>query len=107
MSRPDRSIYDLLITRLIAEGFEIRTPPDRNDGFAGIFWQDREIGHFHDFTEVDIRLGKPCIAALELRRESPSRVHPKRAATSPWIELKIDNPARLDQIVQLIRSAID
>lgn len=75
--------------------------PDREDGFSGLVFQGREIGHFHDFNELDLRLGKALIRREGLAHPSGSRVHPGRRAGSSYIELRFHREQDLDGIVRL------
>lgn len=81
--------------------------PDRDDGFSGLVFQDREIGHFHDFNELDLRLGKALIKREGLTHPSGSRVHPGRRAGSPYIELRFDREQDLDRIVRLVALLVE
>jgi hypothetical protein len=79
--------------------------PGRDDGFANLLFEGNEFAHFHDWHEIDIRLGKELIAREHLVRQ-PSRVHPKRAKGSPWYEMKLNSASDVDEVVRLVKLAI-
>ena len=76
--------------------------PERDDGFSTVHYADKEIAHFHSYSEIDIRLGKQLIAEQKLQRPRDSIVHPKRSKNSPYIELPVSSDEDLDRIVQLV-----
>jgi len=95
-----------LVAKLRKLGVEEVRPPGRDDGFAGLLYHGKDIGHFHDDGEVDIKLGKQLIKREGLRHNPASRVHPKRAASSPWMELRLADADDVDAIVRLIKLAL-
>ncbi|MEO8064433.1 MAG: luciferase family protein [Pseudomonadota bacterium] len=84
---------------------EERAWPGRDDGFASLLFEDNEFAHFHNWCEIDIRLGKDVIARERLVRQ-PSRVHPERAKGSPWYEMKFNTASDVNEAVRLVRLAI-
>ena len=84
---------------------EERAWPGRDDGFASLLFEGQEFAHFHDWCEIDIRLGKDVIARERLVRQ-PSRVHPKRAKGSPWYEMRLSTASDVDKVVRLVQLAI-
>ncbi len=80
--------------------------PGRDDGFAGLVFRGKDIGHFHDDHEVDLRLGKQLIAREKLKHPPDSRVHPKRAKSSPWIELPLFTTAHVKEVTRLVNLVI-
>ena len=97
-----------LIHRLEAiPGIDHEPWPDRADGFSVIRFRGKEIGHFHTFHELDLRLGKKRIQQEGLVHPPGSTVHPKRAASSPFIELRFYEAGDLDRIVALVRRLVE
>jgi hypothetical protein len=94
-----------LSRRLRDLSVEERAWPGRDDGFASLVFEGNEFAHFHDWCEIDIRLGKDVIARERLVRQ-PSRVHPKRAKGSPWYEMTLNTASDIDEAVRLVRLAI-
>ena len=84
---------------------EERAWPGREDGFASLLFKGNEFAHFHDWQEIDIRLGKDLISRERLIRQ-PSRVHPNRAKGSPWYEMKLKSASDVDEVVRLVKLAI-
>ncbi len=104
--KPDRTLHDDLCRRLAQIGVEHRAWPGREDGFAALLYQGKELGHFHHWAEIDLRLGKELIARESLSPLPGSTVHPGRAANSPWHELRLLSGADVDEAVRLVQLAI-
>lgn len=105
----NRNASDLrwdLVRRLATIGVEVRTPPNRNDGFACLFYSGKEIGHFHSTAEVDLRLGRKAIESEGLVQVTDSTVHPKRSPRSPWIELRFSSRDDVLKVLRLVQLAI-
>ena len=85
---------------------EERAWPGRDDGFASLHYKGKEFAHFHDWTEVDIRLGKNTIKRERLVRSLHSKVHPDRPDSSPWYEMTLSSAADVEEAVRLIKIAI-
>lgn len=101
------ALHDELCRRLREIGVEHRPWPGRDDGFAGLEYDGRDLGHFHHWSEIDLRLGKTLIARENLVRMKDSKVHPDRAKNSPWHEMKLRSPADVDEAVRLVQLAIE
>ncbi|HEX6637243.1 MAG TPA: luciferase family protein [Steroidobacteraceae bacterium] len=101
-----RALHDDLCRRLRDIGVEHRPWPGRDDGFAALLFDGRELGHFHHWSELDLRLGKDVIAKEKLVKMAGSTVHPDRAANSPWHEMRVKLPSDVDEAVRLVRLAI-
>lgn len=87
-------------------GVTHRPWPERNDGFSTVHFAEREIAHFHNLAEIDIRLGKSLIRQEGLVHPSDSTKHPKRSPNSQFIEVRFSTPAEVRQIVRLVQLAI-
>lgn len=97
------ALKDELIVRLERIPGVSHVPwPDRSDGFSGVRFRRKEIGHFHNFNELDLRLGKKLIKRQGLRHYPDSEVHPKRGAGSQYIELRFRRRKDLDEVVKLV-----
>lgn len=97
------NLKDKLVARLERIPGICHVPyPARDDGFSGLVFQGREIGHFHDFNELDLRLGKTLIRQQGLAHPPDSHVHPGRRAGSSYIELRFHREQDLDGIVRLV-----
>jgi hypothetical protein len=87
-------------------GIEHVPYPDRDDGFSGLNFQGKEIAHFHNFNELDLKLGKKLIKREGLTHYSDSINHPNRGANSQYIELRFNNQAELNEVVRLVKLLI-
>lgn len=76
--------------------------PDRHDGFSGLGFRGKEIGHFHHFHELDLRLGKKLIKQQSLKHPPDSKVHPGRSANSQYVELRFHHHQDLDEVIRLV-----
>lgn len=96
----------LLIKQLGDLGVEVRAWPKRDDGFASLIFNGKDFAHFHDWTEIDIRLGKDVIKREGLVHPPESRVHPDRAKGSPWYEMQIRSSPDVNEAIRLVKIAI-
>ena len=96
-----------LIRRLEKFGVEDRPLPGRDDGFSGLRYGGKELAHFHSDNELDLRLTKAVIAREGLVHPAGSLVHPNRSPKSPWIEIRFTRAAQLDEVVRLVKLAIE
>jgi hypothetical protein len=101
-----RALHDELCRRLGELGVEHRAWPGRDDGFAALLYDGRELGHFHHWSEIDLRLGKEVIAKEKLQPMAGSTVHPDRAANSPWHEMRLVERCDVDEAIRLVQLAI-
>jgi hypothetical protein len=95
-----------LSQRLRELAVEERAWPGREDGFASLLFDGKEFAHFHNWCEIDIRLGKDTIKRERLRHPSDSKVHPGRSKNSPWYEMPILSAADVNEVVRLVEIAI-
>ena len=86
------------------DGVEDRPSPV--SGGSAIFFHGREFAHFHDENELDLRLTKKVIQALDLSHPPGSVHHPNRSPSSPWIELRYSNADDIENILKLVRLAV-
>lgn len=96
---------DLLARLASIEGFEVR--PSRVAGGTALFFRGREFAHFHHDHEIDLRLTRPLIRSLGLVHPEGSAHHPRRAASSPWIELRFHSAEDVRRVAELVRLAIE
>ena len=95
---------DLVKKLELIPGLEDR--PSAVSGGSAIFYHDKEIAHFHDNNEVDVRLTKKIIRAEGLTHPEGSKRHPKRGPSSEWIELQFTRVAHVDEVVILFKLAV-
>lgn len=101
-------LKDELTTRLEKiPGIEHVPYPDRDDGFSALNYYGDEIGHFHNFNELDLKLGKNLIKREGLTHYPDSKNHPKRGVNSQYIEVRFRRQSELDKIVRLVELLIE
>jgi hypothetical protein len=96
-----------LIDRVAMFGVREHKLPGREDGFSGLSYGGKDFAHFHNDHELDIRLGRDVIRREGLTHPPNSVVHPKRAPSSHWIELRFHSTADLDRVVRLVKLAVE
>jgi len=97
-----------LIKRLeLIPGITHKPWPDRNDGFSTIHLADKEIGHFHNFNEFDLRLGKLLIRRERLKHPVNSAKHPNQPDNSQFIEIAFNRDRDLNRIVRLVKLLVE
>ena len=101
-----KALRDRLSQQLRELGVEERAWPGRDDGFASLLFEGKEFAHFHNWCEIEIRLGKETIKRERLVHPANSKVHPTRAKGSPWYELAIRSDADVDEVVRLVKIVI-
>ena len=100
------TLRNTLSQRLRELAIEERAWPGRDDGFASLHFDGKDIAHFHTWSEIDIRLGKNTIKREGLVHPPNSKVHPGRSRNSPWYEMKILSAADVDEAARLVKLAI-
>jgi Family of unknown function (DUF5519)/Domain of unknown function (DU1801) len=101
MASLKHQLLDLLAS---CEGLEARPSPVA--GGTALFYRGREFAHFHHDQELDLRLTSRLIRSLGLSHPAGSRFHPSRSASSPWIELRFNTPAEVQQVAECVRLAM-
>jgi len=77
--------------------------PERADEFSTLHFCGKEIGHFHDHQELDLRLGKALIKKCGLKAPADTRYHPERSRSSHYIMLRFTNMEEVRQVESLVR----
>jgi hypothetical protein len=86
------------------KGLEDR--PSKVAGGSAIFFREKEIAHFHNDNEIDVRLTSKVIRAEGLEHPRGSKFHAARAKGSQWIELQFHSPEDLPEIARLFKLAL-
>jgi Family of unknown function (DUF5519) len=86
------------------EGFEAL--PSKVAGGTALFYRGKEFAHFHHDGEIDLRLTRKIIKAMGLVHPVRSALHPTRASTSSWIEVRFESAQDVDRVVGLVTQAI-
>lgn len=100
-------LKNLLVQRLEQIPGVVHQPwPDRDDGFSALLFRGKDLGHFHNFHELDLRLGKALIKSEGLSHPPDSVQHPTRSSNSQFIELRFHDERDVADIVRLVRLAV-
>ena len=85
--------------------------------FKVAYWQDtdllcvfhngKEIAHFQNESEIDIRLTPKIIKQRGLKPPQNTTSHPDRSKNSRWIVQSFADEASLDDIVSLLQIAAE
>ncbi|WP_087461673.1 luciferase domain-containing protein [Oleiphilus messinensis] len=75
-------------------------------GGSALHYHDKEFAHFHNDNELDLRLTKKLIQQENLIHPPDSFVHPKRSPNSPWIELRFNTDAEMNEVVRLVKLGV-
>lgn len=81
--------------------------PSKVAGGSAIFYNGKEIAHFHDDNEIDIRLTKKIIRKEGLNHPSGSKIHKHRSPSSEWIEIRFKKSKDVDEVVRLFKLALE
>ncbi len=79
--------------------------PSKVAGGSAVFFRNKEIAHFHNDNEIDVRLTKKVIKPEGLTHHADSIFHLKRA-NSEWIELRFSTMQQVDEVVRLFKIAM-
>jgi hypothetical protein len=96
-----------LVQNLLAEIDALEERTSIVAGGSAMFYKGKEIAHFHSDNEVDLRLTKQLIKREGLSHPTDSEVHPNRAASSQWMELRFHKTADIAKIVRLFKLACE
>lgn len=81
--------------------------PSKVAGGTAIFYKNKEIAHFHDDSEIDVRLTKKIIRKERLNHPGDSKFHKQRSPGSDWIELRFQKLKDIDEVVRLFKLALE
>ncbi len=100
------SLKKTLIAKLEKiKGLEDR--PSKVAGGSAIFYKNKEIAHFHNDNEIDVRLTKKLIRKEALVHPTDSQIHHHRSANSEWLEIRYHKAADVDEVVRLFKLALE
>ena len=80
--------------------------PSKVAGGSALFFRGKEIAHFHNNNEIDVRLTKKIIRKEGLSHFEDSKFHKHRSPNSEWIELRYRRQEHLAEVVRLIKLAL-
>ena len=81
--------------------------PSKVAGGSAIFYKNKEIAHFHDDTEIDVRLTKKVIRREGLNHPEGSKIHKHRSPNSEWIEIRFKKSEDVAEVVRLFKLALE
>ena len=81
--------------------------PSKVAGGSAIFYRDKEIAHFHNDNEIDVRLTKKIIKREGLNHPSDSKIHWHRSPNSEWIEIRFKSVRAVNEVVRLFKLALE
>lgn len=81
--------------------------PSKVAGGSAIFYKDKEIAHFHDDNEIDVRLTKKVIRKEGLHHPTDSKIHKHRSPSSEWIEIRFHKAKDVEEVVRLFKLALE
>lgn len=85
----------------------LKDRPSKVAGGSAIFFNEKEIAHFHHDNEIDIRLTKKVIRQEGLNHPDDSKIHKHRSPTSEWIEIRFHREKDVDEVVRLFKLALE
>ena len=92
---------------------KLNTLPDvevsfyKNSDLLCVFYQGKEVAHFQNESEIDIRLSRSLIKREGLHPPANSTSHPNRSKNSIWIVQQFSSDKEVDEMVRLVKLAID
>ena len=84
----------------------VESRPSIVAGGTALFYKKKEIAHFHNDNEIDVRLTKRVIRQELLKHPKGSKFHHHRSPNSEWIELRFKRSAHVDEVVRLFKLAL-
>lgn len=81
--------------------------PSKVAGGSAIFFNGKEIAHFHDDHEIDVRLTRKVIRQEGLHHPSDSKIHRHRSPSSEWIEVRFRTAKDVAEVVRLFKLALE
>ena len=79
----------------------------RDTGLMCVFYRGKDIAHFHDDNEIDLRLSQKFIKDENLIPLESSKYHPNRSIKSRWMEIRFHSEADVKNLLELIKRLID
>jgi len=71
-----------------------------------VFYNGKEIAHFHDDQEIDIRMSQKFIRNENIRAVVESKYHPNRSKKSRWVIMQFKTDEDVDKILKIIGSLV-
>ncbi|MDZ4083095.1 MAG: DUF5519 family protein, partial [Bdellovibrionales bacterium] len=77
--------------------------PSKIGSGSALYFKNKEIAHFHNDHEIDIRLTKKVIRKEGLNHPSDSQIHKHRSPSSEWIEIRFHKAEDVAEIIRLFK----
>ena len=71
-----------------------------------VFYRGKELAHFHDHEEIDVRLSQAFIKKESLTPLGDSKYHTDRAKKSRWMQCRFQTQTEAEALLALIRRLI-
>lgn len=105
MSQPN-NLRNSLITEL-QKLPEVEVDLWPNSDLMCVFFRGKEIAHFHDNEEIDIRLSQKFIKAENLKPLEGSKYHKSRSKKSRWMQFRLTTHQQATDLLDLIQRLIE
>ena len=101
-------LKEQLISRLISIT-DVTVERYKETELLGVYYKGKEVAHFQTGSncELDIRLSLSVIKREMLAVPVGSKSHPNRSKNSRWIIQRFKTTKDLDQMVKLVKLAIE
>lgn len=102
------ALKDKLISKLILLS-DVTVDRYKDTELLGVNYKGKEVAHFQTGSdcELDIRLSPAIIKREKLSVPVDSKSHPDRSKNSRWIIQKFSTTEDLDQMIKLVKLAIE
>lgn len=96
-----------LVQTLLSQIPTLEERPSKVAGGSALFFKGKEIAHFHNDNEIDVRLTKKVIKRERLSHPTDSQVHHHRSPNSEWIEIRFRDARAVEEAVRLVKMACE
>ncbi|MEM7335447.1 MAG: luciferase family protein [Chloroflexota bacterium] len=79
----------------------------KNSSLLVVNYKGKEVAHFQNEFEIDLRLSRSIIKREGLVPPQNSESHPDRSKNSIWIVQQFHSTTEVDEIVRLVMLAIE
>lgn len=88
-------------------GLEKKVLHGKHEGFTYFSYKGKEVAHFDNDNEHDVRLTKAVIKQEGLVHPADAKRHPNRVKSKPhWIVLQFKKASQIKEIVRLVGLAV-
>lgn len=101
-----KSSLKTLLQKRILEIQGVEYKKSRFGSISAFYIGKKEFAHFHEGTEIDIRVTKPFIKKIKTQYQDDERFH-WRYSSSDWVEFQFPKKQDLKMAVELARIAVE